>query len=60
MIFKQIPEDSFIQQLEETGLDVTKKTKWNEYYIKFTQAPTPEQKELLKTAITLSRSSYGI
>ena len=60
MIFKQIPEDAFIQQLEETGLDVTKKTKWNEYYIKFTQAPTPEQKELLKTAITLSRSSYGI
>ena len=60
MIFKQIPEDSFIQQLEETGLDVTKKTKWNEYYIKFTQVPTPEQKELLKTAITLSRSSYGI
>ena len=60
MIFKQIPEDSFIQQLEDVGLDVSKRTKWNEYYIKFTQELTPEQKELLKKAIEHSRKLYGV
>jgi len=60
MIFKQIPDDSLIQQLEDAGLDVAKKSKWNELYVKFTQEPTPEQKELLKKAIEHSRKSYGL
>lgn len=60
MIFKQIPDDSLIQQLEDAGLDVTKKSKWNELYVKFTQAPSAEQKELLKKAIENSRKAYGI
>ena len=60
MNFKQIPEETFIQQLEDVGLDVSKRTKWNEYYIKFTQEPTPEQKELLKKAIEHSRKLYGV
>lgn len=60
MIFKQIPDDSLIQQLEDAGLDVAKKSKWNELYVKFTQEPTPEQKELLKKTIEHSRKSYGL
>lgn len=60
MIFKQIPDDSLIQQLEDAGLDVAKKSKWNELYVKFTQVPTPDQKELLKAAIENSRKAYGI
>ena len=59
MIFKPLPEESFIQQLEDIGFDVTKKTKWNQYYIKVTQVPTQEQKDLLKKAIDYSRNSYG-
>ena len=60
MIFKQIPDDSLIQQLEDSGLDVVKKAQWNELYVKFTQAPTDEQKELLRRAIEHSRKAYGI
>ena len=60
MIFKQIPDDSLVQQLEDSGLDVDKKTKWNELYVKFTQSPTEDQKELLRRAIDHSRKAYGI
>ena len=60
MIFKSMPDDSLIQQMEDSGLDVTKKAKWNELYIKFTQHPTEEQKTLLQKAIEHSRKAYGI
>lgn len=60
MVFKQIPDDSLIQQLEDAGLDVTKKTKCNELCVKFTQVPAPNQKALLKAAIEHSRKAYGL
>ena len=60
MIFKQIPDDSLIKQLEDSGLDVVKKAQWNELYVKFTQAPTSEQKDFLKMAIEHSRKAYGV
>ena len=60
MIFKQIPDDSLVQQLEDSGLDVDKKTKWNELYVKLTQSPTEDQKALLRRAIDHSRKAYGI
>lgn len=60
MIFKPMPDDSLIQQMEDAELDAAKKAKWNELYIKFTQTPTAEQKDLLRKAIEHSRKAYGI
>ena len=60
MIFKSMPDDALIQQMEDSGLDVTKKVKWNELYIKFAQTPTEEQKDLLRKAIEHSRKAYGV
>lgn len=60
MYFKPIPDESFIHQLEDSGLDLTKKTTLNKFIVKFNQEPTAEQKELLKKAIAHSRSSYGL
>ena len=46
--------------LADSEVDVTKKVKWNELYIKFAQTPTEEQKDLLRKAIEHSRKAYGV
>lgn len=60
MIFKLIPADEDIMALDNAGLEVVKKTKWNEFWVKFTAEPTSEQKELIKKIIEQSRKAYGI
>ena len=60
MIFKPIPSDEDIQSLDNAGLEVFIKTKWNEFWVKFTTTPSAEQKELIKKVIEKSGKAYGV
>jgi len=60
MCFKSIPTDDDIQSLENTGLEVSKKSKWDEMRIKFTDEPSPDQQNIVHKLIEQSRHEYGL
>ena len=60
MCFKPIPPDDDIQSLENTGLEVSKKSKWDEMWIKFTDEPSSDQQSIVHKLIEQSRHAYGL
>ena len=60
VILKPMPEESQIQQMEDSEFEVIKKPKWNELYVKFTEALSAEKKDILKQAIDNARKAYGV
>lgn len=60
MVFKSIPSDEDIQMLDNAGFDYSKKMRWNELWIKFSEEPLPEQYPLIKKLIEQSRNSYRL
>lgn len=60
MDFKPIPTDDDIQLLENTGIEVSRKTNWNELWLKFSSEPTKDQCELIRKMIEQSRKAYGL
>jgi len=57
---KHIPSDDLIQEAENAGIDVEKKVKWNEVWLRFTARPTADQVVILKKFIEFSKNAYGV
>lgn len=52
------PDDDYMKMLEDTGIEAGY-TKWNVLRMKFSQAPTEAQVELIRDVVELAKKTYG-
>lgn len=52
------PDDDYMKMLEDTGIEAGY-TKWNVLRMKFSQAPTEAQGELIRDVVELAKKTYG-